>query len=306
MSVGGRYEEYEWCGITGKGREVYRVLLDDGTYLDATPDHVIMLADGSTMTVQHIMESIAWKSSLSAQRSKSLMELFTTGVAGTFREKGAGYTGLFGNIIMARSQTDTTFITGTRTGATTKSPTCASCVENPTRLCTQLIEKTMSCLKQLSRRPRHGTQVMKEKSGTGITTAPSATRFMHDVKRYACSVERLLRGLLKAASAPTIASLHGVEARDSTTKKEYVRRVEKNSKQTNTQKQKIALATAGGNTVRVVGVEYRGLEDVYCMRVPRTAWFAAGESKVIVHNCGDETRYAIASRNDVTDGWDWS
>jgi hypothetical protein len=36
-----------WCDLTRKNSELYRVTLDDGTYLDTTPDHEYMLRDGS-------------------------------------------------------------------------------------------------------------------------------------------------------------------------------------------------------------------------------------------------------------------
>jgi hypothetical protein len=36
-----------WCDLTRKDSELYRVTLDDGTYIDTTPDHEYMLRDGS-------------------------------------------------------------------------------------------------------------------------------------------------------------------------------------------------------------------------------------------------------------------
>jgi DNA gyrase subunit B len=36
-----------WCDLTRKNSELYRVTLDDGTYIDTTPDHEYMLRDGS-------------------------------------------------------------------------------------------------------------------------------------------------------------------------------------------------------------------------------------------------------------------
>jgi intein/homing endonuclease len=36
-----------WCDLTRKNSELYRVTLDDGTYIDTTPDHEYMLRNGS-------------------------------------------------------------------------------------------------------------------------------------------------------------------------------------------------------------------------------------------------------------------
>jgi hypothetical protein len=36
-----------WCDLTRKNSELYRVTLDDGTFIDTTPDHEYMLRDGS-------------------------------------------------------------------------------------------------------------------------------------------------------------------------------------------------------------------------------------------------------------------
>lgn len=45
--------------------------------------------------------------------------------------------------------------------------------------------------------------------------------------------------------------------------------------------------------MRVAALNERA--DVYCLTVPETGAFALGNG-VIVHNCGDETRYACSAR----------
>lgn len=44
-----------WCGLTRKDSELVRVWLDDGTYVDCTPDHRFKLRDGSSKEAQHLV-----------------------------------------------------------------------------------------------------------------------------------------------------------------------------------------------------------------------------------------------------------
>lgn len=41
-----------WCDLTRKNSELYRVTLDDGTYIDTTPDHEYMLRSGSFLRAE--------------------------------------------------------------------------------------------------------------------------------------------------------------------------------------------------------------------------------------------------------------
>ncbi len=45
-----------WCDLTRKNSELYRVTLDDGTYIDTTPDHEYMLRDGSFKRADELTE----------------------------------------------------------------------------------------------------------------------------------------------------------------------------------------------------------------------------------------------------------
>jgi hypothetical protein len=45
-----------WCGLTRKNSKLVRVWLDDGTYVDCTPDHRFKLRDGSSKEAQHLMQ----------------------------------------------------------------------------------------------------------------------------------------------------------------------------------------------------------------------------------------------------------
>ena len=45
-----------WCDLTRKNSELYRVTLDDGTYIDTTPDHEYMLRDGSFKRADKLTE----------------------------------------------------------------------------------------------------------------------------------------------------------------------------------------------------------------------------------------------------------
>jgi len=45
-----------WCDLTRKDSELYRVTLDDGTYIDTTPDHEYMLRDGSFKRADELIE----------------------------------------------------------------------------------------------------------------------------------------------------------------------------------------------------------------------------------------------------------
>ena len=45
-----------WCDLTRKESELYRVTLDDGTYIDTTPDHEYMLRDGSFKRADKLSE----------------------------------------------------------------------------------------------------------------------------------------------------------------------------------------------------------------------------------------------------------
>jgi intein/homing endonuclease len=43
-----------WCGLTRKDSPLVRVWLDDGSYLDCTPDHKFTMRDGSAKEAQHL------------------------------------------------------------------------------------------------------------------------------------------------------------------------------------------------------------------------------------------------------------
>ena len=45
-----------WCDLTRKDSELIRVTLDDGTYIDTTPDHEYMLRDGSYKRADNLTE----------------------------------------------------------------------------------------------------------------------------------------------------------------------------------------------------------------------------------------------------------
>ena len=45
-----------WCDLTRRNSELYRVTLDDGTYIDTTPDHEYMLRDGSFKRADELTE----------------------------------------------------------------------------------------------------------------------------------------------------------------------------------------------------------------------------------------------------------
>jgi len=45
-----------WCDLTRKDSELYRVTLDDGSYIDTTPDHEYMLRDGSYKRADELTE----------------------------------------------------------------------------------------------------------------------------------------------------------------------------------------------------------------------------------------------------------
>jgi len=43
-----------WCDLTRKDSEIVRVWLDDGSYVDCTPDHRVTMRDGSSKEAQHL------------------------------------------------------------------------------------------------------------------------------------------------------------------------------------------------------------------------------------------------------------
>lgn len=49
--------EIEWAGYTRKNAELVRVWLDNGKYIDCTPDHNFMLRDGTWVEAQHLKEN---------------------------------------------------------------------------------------------------------------------------------------------------------------------------------------------------------------------------------------------------------
>lgn len=46
-----------WAGVTRKDAQVVRVTLDNGEYIDATPDHRFIMVDGSEVEAQHLKEN---------------------------------------------------------------------------------------------------------------------------------------------------------------------------------------------------------------------------------------------------------
>jgi intein/homing endonuclease len=45
-----------WCDLTRKDSELYRITLDDNTYIETTPDHPFMLRDGSFINAEELKE----------------------------------------------------------------------------------------------------------------------------------------------------------------------------------------------------------------------------------------------------------
>jgi hypothetical protein len=45
-----------WCDLTRKDSELYRITLDDNTYVETTPDHPFMLRDGSFINAEELKE----------------------------------------------------------------------------------------------------------------------------------------------------------------------------------------------------------------------------------------------------------
>jgi hypothetical protein len=70
----------------------------------------------------------------------------------------------------------------------------------------------------------------------------------------------------------------------------------------NIKKAPVVLPNVGVNChgKRVIGVQYVGKEDVYCMDVPESECFIA--NGMVVHNCLDSVRYAIYSHMFAKEG----
>jgi len=72
--------EIEWAGYTRKNATVVRVHLDNGSYIDCTPDHLFMTRDGD------------WVEAQSLQTNQSLMPLYTRP---STHKKISGYTEVY-------------------------------------------------------------------------------------------------------------------------------------------------------------------------------------------------------------------
>lgn len=67
-----------WCDLTRKNSELIRVILDDGTHIDTTPDHEYMLRDGSYKRADELIEG------------QSLMPFYTR-ISDKKQDRIAGY-----------------------------------------------------------------------------------------------------------------------------------------------------------------------------------------------------------------------
>lgn len=260
------WRPYMNLGKTAENAEIWRLDLEDGRTIDATPSHRFMLADGSYRRLDELdyscylvhvpfREEIAWRNTSTAKRSGS--------AAGTTSGTGNGCIGLFGSTSGGLFRTAFMSTTSMATGRTTTFPTwnfwpplhTSSIIRTSPRL-----ENISGCTLSASGH-WHRSGTVPTRGGHGIRSMPRKVRIS-------------LQGFLSRALCAA-------------------RKVWENSG--------ISKSVPGPVSPGSIAVKIRAItrmpqkRPVYNLHVPDVNNFAVAGG-TIVHNCYDEVVYALRSR----------
>ena len=303
------------CDLTKRSAEVWRFSLSDGSYVDCTPDHKIVCADGELRTIRcallarhdilHISNSQerSWIPELYRRPFKNLTGAATIFAEGISKKMASVFTGLSGPISMETYPRASISITSTTIGLTTGSATCKPCrktITSQESMASSLRRTAKGQFGRLLPPLPHGTLRQMGRRGMRGIMKMSATGFMSVLKE---SARNAARDTCQPASAASLfarmrASRLIGEQVDWIMLRGVARLVTCHSCLTNTQSKRIVLGRVASRSRKAKGLRITGAnrlpnQDVYCLSVPDLGLFSVGG--LVVSNC-DTLRYGCMSR----------
>jgi len=252
-TIGG-WTSFSHCRMTRKNQELVRVTLDDGRFIICTPDHKFLTAIIGWVEAKDLCGL-----KLSAKRFKNSMGSDTTSVGTISRKKGNGYILSFGSSITGLFQKVSLFI--------------MSKIPSITKLKSWMLGwmKTMRPIMLSEITIQNGMNPVELRLLSGM----GARKGLNGISSSMRSIVELPLKPLRWKS-PVLSVKLSSEGRLT---------------------QSIVQENAGrlpeeGVCPIVKKVESAGRGDVYCLVAKETHAFSV-EGGIIVHNCYDETRYAI-------------
>lgn len=312
LTAGGIWAPYDNCQLVKQQAETVTVTLSDGSHVRCTPDHLFMTKDGwkealylSNETCYNIynvsIRRLLWSHFKSALQSKSSLVLSTTFAGLTFSMMVSDYTGWFIRIIMGQFQKVLQCITMMKIRAITslQTLTYAQIVSMPhyTRVAEQITNSQI--------RPEwllpHGTGRLKDWPGT--VSKVNATGNL-------CLKNRWLACIVAPLKQLRLLIGHSLNTAPMPVKRQHAVPLEQTMKIVSVSFAALHLLLTSIFSLRpvveaveqscvgnldVVHVLPDTNADVYCLNVPNYHAFTLSNG-LLVHNCGDETRYRIYKR----------
>jgi len=252
-TIGG-WTSFSHCRITRKDQELVRVTLDDGRSVVCTKDHRFLTAIMGWVEAENLCGLL-----LSTKLSKSLMGSDTTSVVTISRKKGSDYILSFGSSITDLFQKVSLFI--------------MSKIPSITKLKNWMLGwmKTMRPIMLSEMTILNGMNPV----GLGLSNGMEARKVKNGISSSMRSIVELPLKPLRWKSPVLFVKLSS----------------EERLTQSIVQEDAGQLPEEGAYPI-VKKVESAGRGDVYCLVAKETHAFSV-EGGIIVHNCYDESRYAI-------------
>jgi hypothetical protein len=271
----GRPHRYRNCRLTRRAAPIVRLEFEDGTSIECTPDHKIMLEDLSWKRADALRSSDRVCSVLQFRYSE---EFATTSADATSSTAADVCTGKFTERTSARSPRTTMFTTMTVIGRTT-SRRISTSWKRLSMLASTAWSARSRCRPHATKLRPCGMAAPRVGRGTAKTPRKSFDRFATFAARAATPFFR--RKATPQSSAPMPASPQpGVQAASTTSTGHapFAKRLFASGS--------ISLH----EPVAPSAVVPWGKADVYCMEVEDVHNFVV-QGGVVVHNCFDTTRY---------------
>lgn len=249
--------------MTRSASELVMLVFDNGARISCTPDHKFMDYSGEWRYARDLLnQEVACDLSLSAKQCRSLAERGFTGVGRTFKTKASDFIARCGSSTTGKFQNVRTSTIWMATGQTTRRKTWSALAYLLT-LVSGMAKIAQSAgvapLRMLAILPLFGTD--QPLAGSGTLNTLSGT--------FGQSWTGAYRRFANSAGLSTWFLRRGLRKGDS-----------------------VAVTV---EPVRCVSVEQMPKGPSYCLSEPITQAFTI-HGGMIVHNCGDEWRYACASR----------
>lgn len=294
-SSDGQLHRYQSVRMTRRNAPIVRLTFSDGSAVRCTPDHLFLTDRG--------WEQAQFLSLLSLRPSKSYAAFGITGAVHTISEMASGFIASFGRRALAASRTATTFTTRTVIGRTIGRKIWPVCRVLSTSLCTASSAETYRglFLSASDTWLMNGTAAKPALNGIASTTTNTwPGSLLKRSKSSAITAVSWPRSVSPGCFAQTSANQRGGARPVWMTRTVHALSAATRSLRTNIQRSKPVRALAGllhrgGPGLVCLSVSDAGRADVYCLTVPDTGNFVLANGAV-VHNCGDEARYACMSR----------